>query len=196
MIRMLRMCLPLCAMLLAGAARAAEAPRVGEGLEIAPPPGWKAIDRRSDGRMDEVYLVPPGQERDWRDLIVYREIKGLTGVPPRRVLEDSIEQARTGCPNVEARPIQEGNVNGYPGAFLMVICPGGGKVAGEISLVKVVGGKSNLYMIQRTWRMPGFDPAKPPVDSKTIDTWVRYLSAQKPCDTRDPRHPCAQPDAR
>ncbi|MBF0093928.1 MAG: hypothetical protein HQL34_05215 [Alphaproteobacteria bacterium] len=176
--------------------RPAGAPPAGEGLAVQIPPGWTPLDHVRNAKGEELYLVPPSQNNpNWKDMIAYREVKGYSGGSPKSVLEGSLEAGRQGCPGLVFKPIQEGRVNGYPAAFLTVFCPSDttGK-GGEINLVKVVVGRENLYMVQRTWRTAPFEPTRPPVDSKTIDVWVQYLSRLKPCDTRDPTHPCPVPE--
>lgn len=171
-------------------ASAAE-PRRGEGLEVSRPPGWVVHHDTHTAVLEEVFLVPPGQEgTGWRDMVVFREVKNMGRANPRAVLEQSVTEARAGCPDLVTRPIQEGRVNGYPGAFLLVGCPGGKDGQGEVNLVKVVAGNTNLYMVQRTWRVPAFTLDAPPVDSRTLDIWTRYLSMQKPCDMDTSAHPC------
>ncbi|MEO5375800.1 MAG: hypothetical protein H7840_16300 [Alphaproteobacteria bacterium] len=172
--------------------QAAEAPRTGEGLEVAVPPGWVRLDYKSSAETEELYLVPPDQNSpDWRDMVVFTEYKGMTGANPRQVLEGSLADAARGCPGLQAQPIQEGLVNGYPAAFLTVACPGEPRTGkGEVNLVKVVAGNRNLYLVQRTWRTPPFDRDRPPVSSASIDVWVKYLGHLKPCDAGDPKHPC------
>lgn len=169
-----------------------EPPRSGEGLELRIPPGWAKMDTVRNEKREEVYLVPPGQNSpNWKDMVAFREVKGYSGGGPKEVLEGSLASARQGCPQLGFRPIQEGVVNGYPAAFLLVYCPSdpSGK-GGEVNLVKVIVGRENLYMVQRTWRTTPFDPGSPPIDSQTLDIWVKYLSHLKPCDTRDSKHPC------
>lgn len=172
----------------------AQPARVGEGLDVAVPPGWVRLDYRSDAQTEELYLVPPGQtSADWKDMIVFTEYKGMSGANPRKILEGSLADATKGCPGVNPKPIQEGVVNGYPAAFLTVACPSDPRTGGgEVNLVKVVAGNRNLYLIQRTWRTPPFERNNPPLASGLIDAWVKYLGHLKPCDTGDSKHPCAK----
>ncbi len=123
-------------------------------------------------------------------MVVFRELKDAGTADLRVVLEQSLAEAKADCPDLIVRPIQEGRINNYRGAFLLVGCPGESDRPGEVNLVKVVGGNDNLYMIQRTWRMPALDPNNPPLDGHTLDLWTRYLSMQKPCDVDNQRHPC------
>ncbi|MFN3076564.1 MAG: hypothetical protein ABT940_06770 [Alphaproteobacteria bacterium] len=180
-------------LVLAGLGTAVAAPpsRVGEGLEVVTPPGWTVLQKNRTHEMEMLSLLPTWEKADsWRDLLMYQEFKGRGGVVPRDILEGAIADGRAACPDQIAKPIQEGKVNGYDGAFLTVSCP----ARGEINLIKVVSGRDNLYMAQRTWRLAPFDPASPPLKSTDLDVWVRFLANLKPCDTRDGAHPCPPPE--
>ncbi len=169
---------------------AAAAPK-GEFLVAARPIGWKL---GYHGRRDKVSLaefVPEAQDgEDWRDQIAVRVFAGLGRVPPAAFLERVKDHVRDTCDRAWFGPTEDRRIDGYGVAVLSASC-GRNRISGlgEFAIYKVIQGRENLYMVQRTWRIPPGDEPMPLAED-TLAAGVAYLAGVHVCDTRDPGRPC------
>lgn len=173
--------------------------RHGEGMDVVLPQGWTAIHTSQTRQLAEVHAVPGNQDPGaWTDLIAYAEYKTLPSASPVAYLEAATENVRERCPRVRPGRIQQGTVNGYPTAFLLMSCPVEPlSQRGEVTLMKVTAGEKSLYLVQRTWRTPAYKGGKPPVPEEQLRAWVDFLKQRIVCDTTEPdRHPCRAPASR
>jgi len=168
----------------------AEAPQ-GEFLVAERPIGWKL---GYHGRRDKVSLaefVPENQDgEDWRDQIAVRVFTGLGQVPPAAFLERVKDHVRDTCDPSWFGPTEDRRLDGYGVAVLSASC-GRSRLSGlgEFTIYKVLQGRENLYMVQRTWRIPPGDEPMPLAEAALAEG-VSYLAAVRICDTRDPERPC------
>lgn len=180
-----------------GAAASAEEPKPpaeapeGEFLVAGRPMGWKLGYHRRRDRVSLAEFVPEAQDgEDWRDRIAVRVFAGLGRVPPAAFLERVKDQVRDGCDRAWFGPTEDRRIDGYGAAVLSASC-GRSRLSGlgEFTIYKVIQGRENLYMVQRTWRIPPGDEPMP-LAEEALAEGVAYLAGVHVCDTRDPDRPC------
>lgn len=166
-----------------------------EKFVVPLPPGWKLGYSVSRPGLEMLEYVPRGQSVEaWRDMITSQVFPDLGNVPLEGYLERIAMAARPLCEGLSVTPVATGTVNGYPAASMTQFCPRYSQTGkGEITLFKVIQGRSGLYVAQRAWRGRPFTRDGIPVPMDTYADWTNFLDQVSLCDARDPAHPCPVP---
>ncbi|MGE5547386.1 MAG: hypothetical protein ACM33T_10845 [Solirubrobacterales bacterium] len=166
--------------------------RNGEFVQLSPPEGWQPAPTMRTDKTSVTRLFPPGQsEKDWTETLAVQVLTGSDQMA-RPYVEGVIAYSRANCDSAAPGPVTEATRNGYPSATVQVACSKGKATGlGGFILVTAIRGKDALYVIQRQWRGPAFEPnERPAIPQDTLRQWGAFSQGVSLCDTRDPRHPC------
>ena len=158
----------------------------GEFFLAAPPKEW--LLGRDDKQTDVVTFefVPLGQSVDrWTELVTIQKMVGLTDVAPDQFLKNVAKQNEVVCDGYGIRRLAFQDKNGYQTHGMIQSC-GLNKESkkGELTIIRVVRGADNFYLISRAWRLDQYDASGAlPLPKKIIDDTIKYLATATVCDT-------------
>ena len=173
------------------------------------PRGWEVRPAFQAKRPDGSYIIeflPRGQVlASWREMLTAQGFQGQTAFAPVVLLEQLARLIRQTCEHRAffSRWIEEPAPDHHT-ALAIIGCArlradwptGVRKGEGEFGLYLAVRGIRDLYVVHRSWRGPGFDPAVLPVAQPALDEWERQLRGVRLCHP-DARAPfCEQPPGR
>jgi hypothetical protein len=163
-----------------------------EQLFMLPPPGWSVVSHDVKNNVEFSALLPPGQSAtDWTEMITVELIGGKPNMDVQTTLNGRLELIHQGCDDVGAGPPQLAVENGYDTGVRAFACPKSKKYGkGELSLYKVIIGRSRTYVISRAWSGEPYEKNKVPVPAKTTEEWLAFMSKVIVCDSGDRIHPC------
>lgn len=140
-----------------------------------------------------IEFIPKGQTlKDWKDMFTLQGFQSLAGnnkVSPEKMVLLLRERLEKIAPTMSYyKEIYNGEVNGYPAIIVLMgikempesAVPTIPKGSGEIGLYLALKGKSDMYLIHRSWKsdLP-YSEKKLPVDQKELDKWVKLLKHVK-----------------
>lgn len=180
-------------MLLAGQAALAR-----ERLHAEPPPGWTRSYQINAPLLRLVEFSPPGEStEDWRERWSVEAFALAPGLDPIEILAGVDAEQRQACQDFRSQPVRAGHEFGLPVAVRLLICGKSPREDGQVSLVKVVQGSQETFVILRTWRLAAFGADPPPIEPEAVAQAARALARFKVCDDEAPAgdpHACtAQP---
>ena len=159
----------------------------GEFFLAAPPKDW--LLGRDDKQTDVVTFefVPLGQNvAQWTELVTIQKMIGITNITPDQFLMNVAKQNEIVCNGYGIRRLAFQDINGYETHGMIQSC-GANKDSkkGELTIIRVVRGADNFYLISRAWRLDQFDASGAlPLPKKMIDDTIKYLATATVCDTR------------
>lgn len=184
------------ATLLLGAPLAWSQQMTGEQLFVAPPKGWKVGFHDRKGNIDVTEVLPADQTvTEWSEMLTVQVITGKPSKSPQDVLKDQLTDIQQACEDVGAGQASLGVENGFETAMRAVACTKSkqwGK--GELNLYKVLAGRDRLYIVSRSWRGEPFTKDHLPLTQEMTTEWLAFMQHVTLCDSRDPKHPCPNPD--
>jgi hypothetical protein len=181
------------ALLLGGAAMAQ--PAGYEQLFLVPPAGWQIAYHDLKGGTDLTWMLPPGQKmNNWSEALTVELIRGKPSMDVQSVLNKRIAAINEGCEDVGAGPVQLSVENGYDVGLRAIGCPKSKQHGtGEMSLFKVILGRSGTYVVSRAWSGKAYAKDKPPLPANTMEDWLAFMRRIVVCDSGDRSHPCPTP---
>lgn len=168
------------------------AQRAQEIFLMPMPKGWKQAFADEHYNIRMVQYVPDGQspekaEETLRSLV----FSYVREAPLETFLTLSARLPKDECQDLVTTPMAKGLVNGYESVFATRFCTKNRRSGqGEITMFKLIQGKTALYIGERTWRIKPFDKEKPPVAKEVFDGWADYMKAVTVCVVDDPVRPC------
>ena len=168
----------------------------GDELIFVPPPGWNPAHQRGTDDGYEITYVPEGETAtDWTEAARAQIFFNLSENKPDLTSADFVENLRRyyeqSCQNVEASPVSAWNDHGYPAAIRLIVCDRQrGETLGSVTMIKVMRGRVSLFMLDRSWRGPAFEPGTMPVPQETLDEWSDFLARSFLCNRAVPETPC------
>jgi hypothetical protein len=172
---------------------AAKAQHAGvEQLYVMPPSGWTIGFHDVKGNVELTEMLPPGQTlSNWTEMLTVEMIQGKPTMDAQTTLNARLDAIRQGCEDVGAGPAQISVENGYDVGMRAIGCPKSKRYGkGEMSLYKVILGRTRSYIVSRAWSGEPFDKDKMPLPAKTTDDWLAFMSKVVLCDSGDRSHPC------
>jgi hypothetical protein len=175
----------------AAAAEAASAPPV-ENFLMPMPKGWKQVAVDEHYNIHIVQYVPEGQAPDMgEEMLRSLVFSYVREAPLDTFLALATRLPNDACEDVTTTPVAKGLVNGYESVFATRFCTKNRKSGqGEITMFKLIQGKTAMYLGERTWRIKPFGKDKPPVAKEVYDGWAEYMKAITVCVLDDPFRPC------
>lgn len=175
----------------AAATQAASTPPV-ENFLMPLPKAWKqvAVDEHYNIRI--VQYVPEGQAPDQgEEMLRSLVFSYVREAPLETFMTLATRLPNDACEDVTTTPVAKGLVNGYESAFATRFCTRNRKSGqGEITMFKLIQGKTAMYLGERTWRVRPFGKDKAPVAKEIYDGWAEYMKAITVCVIDDPARPC------
>ncbi len=171
----------------------------GDELVVIPPPGWKPVRQSRTAELYELMYVPGDQsENDWTESMNAQIFVDLARNRPMLSPVDFVENIlrfyRRSCEGAGGSPASSFEDRGYPAAVRLVSCPRQkGQELGSFSMVKVIRGAVSVFVLNRTWRGPAFQPDMSPVAQEAIDEWAEFLDRAWLCNRREASKPCPAP---
>ncbi|GLT22268.1 hypothetical protein GCM10007933_17270 [Zoogloea oryzae] len=139
-------------------------------------------------------FVPLGESiREWTQLVSVQGLPRIAGSGQARALLEGMQAARARACDVPAGPVvpvQAGDKAEGETLKTVLVCP---QVPGtnfaEMAVIKAIEGPDQIYLIQRTWRLPAGDADKVRADSReaqaTADAFIDKVRLCNPAtDTR------------
>ncbi len=166
-----------------------------EQLFLMPPPGWTVGFHDQKGAVELTELLPPGQSpKNWSEMLTVEMIQGKPAMDVQTTLTQRLDIIHQGCEDVGAGPPQLSVENGYDTGLRAFACPRSKQWSkGELSLYKVILGRSRTYVISRAWSGEPYAKDKlPPLPQQTTDAWLAFMKNVILCDSGDRLHPCPQ----
>jgi hypothetical protein len=183
--------LVICGMMMAPAI--ALAALRGENLLVPPIPGWSQAYSAAGNGIKLLEYVPPGETVDsWSQMATIEIFFGHGGTKPRDLEQRVVEGFRQNCEAMHVTDLGAGTASSLPAARWVTYCSKVKQLGkGEITYFQAISGKDHFYLVQRSWRGPAFDIAKPlPIPETMLKEWETYLNQVSVCDSRDPTRPC------
>ena len=165
----------------------------GENLLVPPIPGWVQAYSAAGHGIKLVEYVPSGENSDsWSQMATLIVFDGRGGMKPRNLEQQVVEGFRQNCEALHVTDLGAGTSSSLPAARWVTYCSKVRETGkGEITYYQAIGGKDHFYLVQRSWRGPAFDIAKPlPIPESLLKEWEAYLDHVSVCDSRDPKRPC------
>jgi hypothetical protein len=175
----------------AAAAQAAPA-RPTEIFLMPMPKGWKQVSADEQYNIRTIQYVPEGQTSEKAEEMLRSMVFSFVrDAPLDNFMALATRLPKDECQDVTTTPIAKGLINGYESAFATRFCTKSRKSGqGEITMFKLIQGKTGLYLGERTWRIKAFGKDKPPVPMETYDQWTAYMRAVMVCELGSANRPC------
>ena len=156
-----------------------------ERLLLEVPGGWVKIDSQSDEHVQSAYYLREGVDADdAKEILAAQIIFGRADRKPEAILGVLADEADKQCDPFHAAAIPLEDVNPeYATLAIMVLC-GWNKAAqtGEVTLVRAITGKQNLYLIQKIWKTLQYNlDDEVPVSFDERKTWREFLFSVDIC---------------
>ncbi len=167
----------------------------GVRLYAEPPDGWVRTYQINLPRLRLVEFSPPEEDGGaWRERWSVEAFSLAPGLDPIALLAGVDAEQRGACDDYRSQPVRAGYEFGLPVAVRLLICGKSPRDDGQVSLVKVVQGSHDTFVILRAWRLPAFGPNPPPLDAQAMAGAARALAGFRVCDAAAPAndpHRCA-----
>ncbi len=175
----------------AAAAQAAPA-RPAEIFLMPMPKGWKQVFADEHYNIRMVQYVPDGQSPEKAEEMLRSLVFSyVREAPLENFLTLASRLPKDECQDVMTTPMAKGLINGYESVFATRFCTKSKRSGqGEVTMFKLIQGKTALYVGERTWRVKPFSKDKPPVPKDVFDGWAEYMKAVTVCVVDDPMRPC------
>jgi hypothetical protein len=133
--------------------------------------------------------VPKGQTvKNWTEMVTSQSFHGLGTVTAKQFVEamseDITKKTRKGLCVIS--PLDMSKYSTYPSyAVIWMVGQVGDTKQGEITLIRAFQGKDSLYVVQRAWRVPSFDPNKDlPLSDKALKEGMLSMMQAQVADSR------------
>jgi hypothetical protein len=164
-------------------------PLQDENLLVSVPADWERVTGGRKGNMSISEYVPKGETVDnWTQMITVQILHEAGHVAPKKFVDEMgkgvKEQTRKGMGTIETLDMAE--YSEYP-SFAVMWAMGELKATGkgEITLIRAFQGKDALYIVQKAWRRPAFDPSKElPVSDQELKDGMLFLMKANVVDAR------------
>jgi hypothetical protein len=156
------------------------------------PKGWKQVSADEQYNIRTVQYVPEGQSPEKAEETLRSMVFSFVrDAPLEHFMALATRLPKDECQDVILSPIAKGLINGFESVFATRFCTKDKRSGqGEITMFKLIQGKTALYIGERTWRVKAFGKDKPPVPKETFDAWADYMKAVTVCVVDDPVRPC------
>ena len=164
----------------------------GENLLVPPLVGWQQAYKAAGNGKNMVEYVPAGETADnWTEMATIEVFLDSGGYDPAVLEQKVVEGFRLNCAGLHVDDLGGGMASKLPAKRWLTYCSKvKGLGVGEITYFEAISGKTNFYLIQRSWRGAPFDLASPPVTQTKVKEWEQYMNGLAVCDSRDPARPC------
>jgi hypothetical protein len=172
---------------------ASTTPQTGEQLLAQPPAGWVQSFQTAAPGTRMVEYVPPGTDpADWTDKVSFESFSGDPLPDPVELATSVANDRRASCDGFASYATYSGSENGYPTAVRLFVCNHVKQTQkGQLTLLKMIRGDSNFYVIMRTRRVEALDnDAALPMPREVMAEWSLYLRAIGVCNSDAAAHPC------
>ena len=151
-----------------------------ERLLIPLPDGWEKINEQSDENVRSAYYLPEGIDaNETEEILAAQIIFGRADRKPEQILGVLADEAEKQCDEFDAKAVPvEGNQD-YATLAIMVLCGWNTtSQTGEVTLVRAITGKHNLYLIQKIWKTHQYSLTdEVPVSFDKRKTWREWLGS-------------------
>lgn len=139
----------------------------GEVYIAGLPPGWAAAARVEGMPVDFAAWTPKGQtSSNWQQMIAAQLFSDLGGQDPAAFLDRVAAGYERACRSISTTSIKPERVNGMRSAFRAVACSHNSVSGfGEVVLLRVITGRSALYLMERIYRTEPFAAGTIPFDN-------------------------------
>ncbi len=171
----------------------APAARRAEEIFLMPmPKGWKQYSLQEHYNVRVIEYAPENQPPEKSEESLRSVAFALVrDVPLDDFMALVMRVPKGECQDITATPAAKGQANGYPSILVTRFCTRNLRTdRGEITIFKLIQGRTGLYLGERTWRMKAFTLDKPPVPMKTYEQWTQYMQAVTVCETGSADRPC------
>ena len=155
-----------------------------ERLLLEVPGGWVKIDEQSDENVQSAYYLREGIDADdAKEILAAQILFGRADRKPEAILGVLADEAEKQCDPFTAHPIPLDANPEYATLAIMVLC-GWNKASqtGEVTLVRAITGKQNLYLIQKIWKTSQYNlDGEVPVSFDERKTWREFLISVDIC---------------
>jgi hypothetical protein len=149
----------------------------GEKLLAAVPKGFRISNERNSAGMIVREMLPNGETKsNWTRMISVLTLPGMGDVSPARYRARMQQIWDQYCPGSEYVTLKEGVEHGYATLIWLWRCPLSQAGKPELSWMKAIQGRDNLYSVQRAHT---FEPSETQKEELT-----RYIDSVRVCDTR------------
>jgi hypothetical protein len=149
----------------------------GEKLLAAVPKGYKVSNERNSAGMSVREMLPNGETKsNWTQMVSVLTIPGMGDVSPTKYRERMQQLWDLYCPGSEYVTLKEGVEHGYATLTWLWRCPRSQAGKRELSWMKAIQGRDNLYSVQRAVT---FEPSE-----AQKEELARYIDSVRVCDTR------------
>jgi hypothetical protein len=168
----------------------------GDELIFVPPEGWVVIGQTSTDELYEVTFVPSDQSAtEWSAAIRGQIFFNLTTNVPNMSAPDFTENLtryyESVCHGAKASPVSAWDDHGFPAAIRLISCARQrGTELGSVSMIKVMRGRTSMFVLDRSWRGSAYESGTMPVSQETRDEWAEFLARSFLCNRGDPNTPC------
>jgi len=164
----------------------------GENLLVPPLAGWQQAYKAAGNGKNMVEYVPAGETADnWTEMATIEVFLDSGGYDPAVLEQKVVEGFRLNCEALHVDDLGGGMASKLPAKRWLTYCSKvKGLGVGEITYFEAISGKTNFYLIQRSWRGAPFDIASPPITQTKVKEWEQYMNGLAVCDSRDPTRPC------
>jgi hypothetical protein len=129
-------------------------PPIGEQLLAKPPSGWtESYATKSPGMRMAQYIPSGDDSHDWTNMVSFESFTGNPLPQPPELLASVAKDQQAVCDNFESHTTYTGNENGYPTTVALFVCDRSKLTQkGQLTLLKMIRGDDNFYVITRSRR--------------------------------------------
>lgn len=168
-------------------------PPIGEQLLARPPSGWtESYATKSPGMRMAQYIPSGDDSHDWTNMVSFESFTGNPLPQPPELLASVAKDQQAVCDNFESHTTYTGNENGYPTTVALFVCDRSKLTQkGQLTLLKMIRGDDNFYVVTRTRRVAPIQPGDAwPIPKEVIAEWSLYLRGIGLCNDGSTTHPC------
>ena len=169
------------------------APREGELLLAAPPPGWVETGALQTPALRMAEYGPAQQTEGQLERVTFEAQGGQPLPDPIEFVLAVSRDLEARCKGFEDVNISSGHENGYPTSVRLMICPEfDDSPHGQVVMAKAIQGNEQFYVITRRLQVPPMEGQGQPLTAQAMAEWTTHIRAVQVCDTRSNEHPCPQ----
>jgi hypothetical protein len=157
---------------------------------------WRSWRVGSQGRRPNftmVEYIPKAQTVDNWDRMLTIQIFHNSPIQLSQLMGKMKETLETKqpCEKTVLRSVGTKKVNGYDASVHWLICSRNKQTGkGEFALMLGIRGRDALYLIQRAWRGPAYEPHLLPLAQAEFKAWEAFMTKVQVCDPRVPEQAC------
>lgn len=168
----------------------------GDELVMVAPKGWHPAHQNATDDAYEITYVKDGETAaDWTEAARAQIFFNLSEDKPELTPADFVENMRRyyeqTCQSTDASPVSTWDDHGYSAAIRLIVCGRQrGEELGSVTMIKVIRGRTSMFLLDRSWRGPAFETDVMPVPQEMLDEWSDFLARSFLCNRKNPDTPC------